>query len=218
MKSKNIQNLLFDLDGTLVDSSGTIGASLAFALDKTGVELTNGISFDGFIGMPLLDIFRDEFELTLEQAETAIDYYREYYDQLNQVGTRVYTDIDDVLSELQNSGYRLFVATVKPTKIAEKVLIDLDLRTHFDGVVGGSMGHERRDKTSIIAHVLNKFGLDPLQSMMVGDRDQDVVGARENGMGAIAVTYGFGSEEELRSAGPEHMVAQAGEITALFRS
>jgi len=153
----NIQNLLFDLDGTLVDSSQTISASIEFALDSMGIDMANRTPVEEVIGASLFDIFRNEFDLTDEQAYAAIDLYREYYDSLNQAGTFVYDNIRDVLPRLRTAGYRLFIATVKPTQIAEKVLVDLDLRHWFDGVAGSSMDSERRDKTSIIAHALRKF-------------------------------------------------------------
>jgi phosphoglycolate phosphatase len=92
----------------------------------------------------------------------------------------------------------------------------MQLREHFDGVAGSSMGHERRDKSSIIAHALNKFELDPACSMMIGDRGQDIAGARDNGLGSIAVSYGFGSMEELRAAGPDHIVGRATEIATIL--
>jgi phosphoglycolate phosphatase len=164
----------------------------------------------------LLDIFRMEFGLTDEQAYAAIDLYREHYDSLDQAGTRVYENIRDVLPRLRTAGYRLFVATVKPTRIAEKVLSDLDLDSWFDGVAGSSMDSGRRDKSSIIAHALSRFGLDPLRSIMIGDRNQDIAGARENGMRAMAVTYGFGSREELHAEQPEHMVDHSEEIVSLL--
>jgi phosphoglycolate phosphatase len=151
-----------------------------------------------------------------EQAYVAIDLYREHYDSLNQEGTRVYENIPDVLPRLKKAGYRLFIATVKPTQIAEKVLSDLDLRGWFDGVAGSSMDSERRDKSSIIAHALRKFDLNPLHSMMIGDRDQDITGARDNGMPSIAVTYGFGSRNELISARPDHVVERSEEIVSLL--
>ena len=78
------------------------------------------------------------------------------------------------------------------------------------------MDSRRRDKSSIIAHALRKFDLDPLRSIMIGDRDQDIIGARENGMSAIAVTYGFGSREELDSARPAHLVERSEEIVSLL--
>jgi phosphoglycolate phosphatase len=169
---------------------------------------------NSMIGAPLLDIFRKEYGLTDVQTDAAIDHYREHYDALGQAGTTVYADIHDVLSGLQRVGLRLFVATVKPAPIAEKVLADLQLRSYFDGVSGSSMDHRRRTKAGIIAHVLQTWKLDPLQSIMIGDRGSDITGARENRMRAIGVTYGFGSRDELQAAGPDHIVGQADEIAA----
>jgi phosphoglycolate phosphatase len=211
-----IQNVLFDLDGTLVDSSHTIGMSIDFALERMAVENARDKPIESMIGRPLLDIFHHEFNMTDDQAYQAIDIYRDYYDSLNQQGTDVYESIRDVLPALQKAGYRLFVATVKPTPIADKVLKDLDLRSCFDGVSGASMGPKRRDKSSIIAHAVKTFGLDPVQSIMIGDRDQDILGARENGMEAIGVTYGFGSREELSSADPAHLVDHSEQIINLL--
>jgi len=211
-----IQNLLFDLDGTLVDSSQTISASINFALNRMGIGLQNRTPVETVIGASLFDIFRNEYDLTDGQAYVAIDLYREHYDSLDQAGTLVYDNIRDVLPCLRTAGYRLFVATVKPTQIAEKVLSDLDLRSWFDGVAGSSMNSERRDKSSIIAHTLRKFELDPLCSMMIGDRNQDITGARENGLFAMAVTYGFGSREELHAVRPDHTVDGCEEIVSLL--
>ena len=112
----------------------------------------------------------------------------------------------------------MYIATVKPTSIAKKVLSDLQLRTYFDGVAGSSMNHERRDKADIIAHALNKHELDPLQSMMIGDRAQDITGAQDNGLFAVAVSYGFGTREELDAAGPDHMVDHSLELLDLLNA
>ena len=214
--NRDIQNLLFDLDGTLVDSSRTIGVSIDFALNSMEVEQPPDKPVEAMIGRPLLDIFRNEFGLTKQQAFTAIDLYRSHYDSLNQAGTIVYDRIREVLPALKKAGYRLFIATVKPTEIADKVLTDLDLRSCFDGVAGSSMDSTRRDKSSIIAHALRTFGIDPLHSMMIGDRDQDINGARENGMDAIGVTYGFGSRNELAAAQAAHVIDHSEEILALL--
>jgi len=216
MVLENIQNVLFDLDGTLVDSSETIRSSLEHALERMGGRLSAGSPVEQLIGRPLLDIFQGDFAMTAEQAQEAIDHYREYYDTLNQAGTRIYSQIPELLSRLQTAGYRLFVATVKPTPIAEKVLSDVRLSTYFEGVAGASLGPERRDKTRIIAHALEKFELDVKQTLMIGDRRQDIAGARENGLPAIGVAYGFGSREELVSAKPVRIIERSGEIAAML--
>jgi phosphoglycolate phosphatase len=213
---KNIRNVLFDLDGTLVDSSLTISTCIDYALARLGEESVAGAPVTALIGTPLLDIFRNTFRLTEQQAELAIGHYREHYDRLGQAGSKVYDSVDQVLDDLGRQGYRLFIATVKPTPVAEKVLSDLKLRAYFEGIAGASMGHERREKTGIIAYALEKFDLDPVQSLMVGDRSQDVLGAKDNGMASIAVTYGFGSRDELDAALPDHIVGHSSEILSLL--
>jgi len=220
MKNKfnGVCNFLFDLDGTLVDSSGTISTCVHFALDQVGVGADIGPPVESLIGTSLLDIFCDSFGMTEEQAEVAIFHYREHFNRQSQNGTRVYPNIRRVLSGLQKAGIRLFVATVKPTSIAEKVLSDMQLRTYFDGVAGSSMNHERRDKAGIIAHALYKHELNPLQSMMIGDRAQDITGAQDNGLFAVAVSYGFGTREELNAVGPDHMVNHSLEILELLNA
>jgi phosphoglycolate phosphatase len=201
---KKLHNVLFDLDGTLVDSSKTILDSVFHALETLGVDPQSGPDVRSLIGMPLFDIFVGQYGMAEDRAQLAIDHYRAYYEQLNQAGTTVFAGVRDGLAALQESGLQLFIATVKPTSIAEKVLSDLGLREHFAGVAGASMGPERRDKTSIIAHALATFGLIADRTVMVGDRDQDILGARANGLPSMAVTYGFGHRDELAAARPDH--------------
>lgn len=211
----HIRNILFDLDGTLVDSGETILASVLHALGRLDIDPDSGPDVESLIGVPLLDIFVGEYGMPDGQAHRAIDIYRDHYEQLNQAGTKVYDGVREGLHHLQKHGYGLYIATVKPTSIAEKVLQDLDLRQHFSGVAGASMGPERRGKAGIITHALGKFDLDAGRSMMVGDRDQDVNGARHNGLVSVAVTYGFGQSEELLGAAPDHTVDGFAEIVSL---
>ena len=212
----DIDNVLFDLDGTLVDSRETIATSIVHALEKMDVDAATGPRVETLIGMPLYDIFVGRFGMEEVNALQAIDYYRVYYDNLNQAGTRVYERVHEDLARLQAEGYRLYIATVKPTQIAEKVLSDMDLLPFFEGVAGASMGPERRDKSSIIAHALSKFGLAPSRSMMVGDRDQDVEGARANGLRSVGVTYGFGMRDEILGSSPDFVADNSGEISRLL--
>ena len=211
-----IRNVLFDLDGTLVDSSGTILASVAHALESTGWDPSGGPAVETLIGKPLLDIFTVSYGMSRARAQEAIDLYRAFYDALNQEGTRVYDGVRDGLSALRAGGFQLFVATVKPTPIAEKVLADLGLREYFNGVAGATLGPERRAKSAIIAHALDGFGLARERSLMVGDRDQDIHGAHENGLRSLAVTWGFGSRQELEDASPDHVVERFRDIPRLL--
>lgn len=215
-RMNGLRNVLFDLDGTLVDSSGTILASLTHALESLGRDPTEGPPVASLIGRPLLDIFTGPFGMTPALAHEAIDRYRAHYEALNQEGTRVYDGVREGLEALGAGGYALFIATVKPTPIAEKVLSDLALRAHFSGVVGATMGPERRGKSAIIAHAIDLHDLSRDRSLMVGDRDQDIHGARENGLRSLAVTWGFGSRDELENAAPDHVAERFGDIPRLL--
>jgi phosphoglycolate phosphatase len=211
-----IHNILFDLDGTLVDSSGAIRASLNHALECLGSEWPPDMAVESVIGMALVDILRERFDITGERAEAGVRLYREHYDVHAQAHSHVYDQVDELLAQLSQAGCKLFVATVKPGPIAEKVLRDMGLSRWFSGVAGSSMDHSRREKSAIIGHALRKFGLAAEHSVMVGDRAQDIAGARHNGLRAVAVTYGFGSLEELTAAEPDHLVARSGELAPLL--
>ena len=119
-----IRNVLFDLDGTLVDSSRTILDSVRHALETLDLDPAAGPGIEKLIGMPLLDIFTGAYGMPREQAMLAIDIYRDHYDRLDQAGTIVYDGVREGLGGLRAAGFSLYVATVKPTPIAEKVLVE----------------------------------------------------------------------------------------------
>jgi phosphoglycolate phosphatase len=215
---REIHNVLFDLDGTLVDSSGAIQASLAHALKRLDFGWPAGLAVQSLIGMPLVDILREQFDLVGEPAERAIAHYRAHYDAEARARTRLYDRIEATLETLCGSGRRLYVATVKPTAIAEKVLLEMGLTPYFTGVAGSSLDHARRNKEDIIRHALQRYGLEAGHSAMVGDRDKDIHGAKRNGLLAVAVSYGFGSLEELAAAEPDHLVSCCSELPALLLS
>jgi phosphoglycolate phosphatase len=215
---REIYNVLFDLDGTLVDSSAAIRASLAHALEQEGAGWPEGLPVQSLIGMPLVDMFREHFALDGESTERAIAHYRAHYDIEARAATRVYDHVETTLQALCDSGRCLYLATVKPTAVAEKVLLEMGLAGYFRGVAGSSLDHSRREKGDIIRHALQRFGLGAPHSVMVGDRDKDIHGARSNAVYAVAVTYGFGSLEELQSAGPDYVVNCCSELPALLPS
>jgi phosphoglycolate phosphatase len=213
---REIHHILFDLDGTLVDSRGAIGAALRHALDRLDRQPPAGFEVERVIGLPLLEIFRDAFGIEGERADLGIAHYRDHYDREARSGTRVYNHVEAALGQLRVSGRRLFVATVKPTQIAEKVLVEMGLDAHFAGVAGSSLDHARRVKADIIGHALRRFDLDPTHSAMIGDRAEDVRGARVHGLCAVGVTYGFGTLDELRGAAPDYLVDCPSRIAPLL--
>ncbi|MEJ8567040.1 HAD hydrolase-like protein [Elongatibacter sediminis] len=213
-----IRNLLFDLDGTLVDSSGTISAALIHALERAGSEPPDAGAVRAFIGRPLLEIFSEDFGMDEHSARRAIDDYRAQYARLGREGSRVYAHVEEGLAALADAGFRLYVATVKPENIADRVLRDFGLRSRFSGIAGSSLDSQRRHKADIIAHALEVNALAPHRSLMIGDRAEDVNGARQHGIDAIGVAYGFGGRAELDAAGARQVVDGFDEVTALALS
>jgi phosphoglycolate phosphatase len=212
-----VKNLIFDLDGTLVDSRQTIHASLNHALGALGHDTVDFDRTSGFIGAPLLDIFTGAFGMNAAQTDEAIEIYRAHYARLNHEGTTVYPRAVETLCLLRDAGYSLYIATVKPGPVARSVLGAKGMLDLFSGISGSSMDSTRKDKTEIIAHSVRKNSLVASRSVMVGDRYHDIQGARQNGMRSIGVSYGYGSGDELIKSGADFVIACLSELPGQVR-
>lgn len=199
--------ILFDLDGTLTDPKVGITKSIQYALSKFGISEDSEDTLVSFIGAPLLVSLQDHYEMDEQEARRAIALYREYYSKTGIYENAVYQGISGLLEDLQAKGKKLLVATLKPTEFAERVLEHFGLRRYFDEVVGPDLEAAGLSKTEIIQKALAKLKNIPKDRIiMVGDRVHDVAGARRNGIDSIAITYGYGSLEELQDAGPTYIV------------
>lgn len=215
MKRKYI---LFDLDGTLTDPMVGITKSVQYALRAYGIEEPDLRALCPFIGPPLKDSFMNYYGFSETQAQEAIGKYREYFGVTGIFENQVYDGMEEMLRRLKADGRHLLVATSKPEEFAERILEHFHLRQYFDHVCGASMDEKRVKKGEVIAYALETAGLeDPAEAVMVGDREHDVIGARENHMDCVGVLFGYGSREELEAAGAVTTVATVEELAdALF--
>jgi len=194
--------ILFDLDGTLTDPGLGITNSAAYALKKHGIEVTDRTVLYPFIGPPLLDSFQRFYGFSEEQSEQAVADYREYFREKGLFENEVYSGVEELLQRLKESGKRLIIATSKPEEFAVKILKHFGLASYFDYIVGATMDSSRSKKGDVIAYALEVCGItDKTDVVMVGDREHDVLGAKENGLDSVGVLYGYGSREELEKAG-----------------
>jgi len=212
-----IDNILFDLDGTLTDPKEGIINSILFALDKLGIKEQNIHELDTFIGPPLRESFAFRYNMTELQADKAVSYYREYYSVKGIFENKLYAGITQLLSFLSSSDYQLYVATSKPTVYAVKILKHFKLNSFFNGVTGSNLDNTRTDKTEVISHVITEYSLDANRTMMIGDRKHDIIGANNNLIKSLGVTYGYGSHEELSAYNPDFLSNSCSEIETLFR-
>lgn len=194
--------ILFDLDGTLTDPGIGITNSVAYALKKHGIEVTDRTKLYPFIGPPLLDSFQRFYGFSEEQSEQAVADYREYFREKGLFENEVYSGVEELLQRLKESGRRLIIATSKPEEFAVKILKHFGLASYFDYIVGATMDSSRSKKGDVIAYALEVCGItDKTDVVMVGDREHDVLGAKGNGLDSVGVLYGYGSREELEKAG-----------------
>jgi phosphoglycolate phosphatase len=144
---------------------------------------------------------------TDDLADRALSLYRERFADIGIFENEVYPGIEETLSVLTGSGRRLFVATSKPSLYAERIIDHFKLRVYFERVFGAELDGRRSDKTELLGYALETTRVDPSQAIMIGDRSHDMIGARNNGMTAVGVLYGYGNEEELLDAGAHHICA-----------
>lgn len=194
--------ILFDLDGTLTDPGEGITNSVAYALEKFNIINTDRTELYPFIGPPLLDSFMNFYGFSREDGMKAVEYYRENFRSKGILENKLYPGIPEALQNLKKQGKKVILATSKPEEFAKRILDYFDLTKYFDFVAGATMDGSRGKKADVIAYALKEGGVeDPTEAIMVGDREFDILGAKENGLKAIGVTFGYGSPEELDGAG-----------------
>lgn len=208
--------ILFDLDGTLTDPGLGITNSVAYALKKWGIEVEDRTTLYPFIGPPLMYSFQTFYGFSAEQSERAVEYYREYFREKGMLENEVYEGVEEMLKSLKSAGKRLIIATSKPEEFAVKILEHFGLAQYFEYIAGATMDAGRNKKGDVIAYALKSCGITDLSGVvMVGDREHDVLGAKENGLDSIGVLFGYGSREELEAAGATYVAETVGDILRL---
>lgn len=207
--------LLFDLDGTLTDPREGITRCIAHALERMGREAPPLEDLTFAIGPSLrASLARLLGTDDRDEVERAIGHYRERFAGTGLYENAPYAGIDAALAALREAGHRLFVATSKPRVYAERIVGHFALDAHFEAVHGCELDGTREDKRDLLAHLLPRHGLAPGETVMIGDRGVDMHAARHHGAGALGVTWGYGSREELREAGAHALCDSPGELAA----
>jgi phosphoglycolate phosphatase len=213
-------NFLFDLDGTLTDSRPGIVACIQHALERAGVGPPSEIELRRCIGPPLTHSFARLLSVAVDSPSVteAIVAYRERFTATGMFENAVYDRIPAALDELAAGGARLYVATSKPRVFAERILEHFGLAHRFIAIFGSELDGRLAEKPALLAHVLKHAGLDPAASVMIGDREHDMHGAAINGVYPVGALWGYGSDEELRSAGAKQVLSAPVEIPGLLAS
>lgn len=202
-------SVLLDLDGTLIDSEPGILMSCQAALRALGHVPEPSLDLSTIIGPPIDDVMRSLLEpYGDDRVSEAVAAYRADYGENGLFNSLPYSGIDQELVKIRQSGARLYLATSKRATFALRILEHLDLAPLFDGIYGSEDGGALDHKPELISHIIDRHALAPGHCVMVGDRRYDVIGAHANKMRALGVLWGYGTRDELESAGADDLVAE----------
>lgn len=212
--------ILFDLDGTLTDPKEGITKSVRHALNHYGIQVEDLDSLCPFIGPPLAESFERFYGFAPETAREAVLVYREYFADRGWSENLEYPGIRELLARLKDAGKHLFVATSKPEVFAERILKHFGMDGFFEIIGGADLEETRVKKADVIRYVLARAGLEGPgavdQAVMVGDREHDVLGAREVSMDSVGVLYGYGSRREFEACRPMAVAETVSDLEQLL--
>ncbi len=208
------KTILFDLDGTILNTAEGITEGVRIALEGKGLPPLSYEIRKMFIGPPLRDSFQKYCGVDEETAEQLLADYRVFYSTEGLHLARPYAGIEKLLKRLQNEGKELFVATSKPTGYSKIMLDEWNLSGYFKEIVGAGMGKTMDAKDKIIAYCLSKA--ESTEAIMVGDTMYDIIGAHKNNIPAAGVLYGFGDHDELRASKPLYIAETVEELGGIL--
>lgn len=209
-----IDAVFIDLDGTLTDNKPGITGSMRHALDRLGMPVADDHDLDWVIGPPMQETLRHLTGSDVLAAQ-ALVHYRERYADIGLFENSVYDGIPEALAALKEAGPRLYVATSKPRVYAERILERFGLAGFFTIIFGSELDGTNIRKTDLLRHALSVSGENAASSLMIGDREHDAIGALANGLTPVGVLWGYGSREELMSAGVTRLCDRPAELAAL---
>ena len=204
------KSILFDLDGTLTDSGEGIINCAIYTLEHYGLPIPSREELRVIVGPPLHESFV-RFGVPEEEAENAVEKYRERYIPIGAYENTPYPGIRELLERLQSEGHRLYVATSKPEGMSIDILKHFDLDKYFTKICGASLDTSRSTKDAVIAYLLKECGAQE-NAIMVGDTAFDVLGAKTHGIPTIGVSWGYGTVESMEQAGAAQIVHTMDEL------
>jgi phosphoglycolate phosphatase len=210
-------HILFDLDGTLTNPRQGIGNSLKYALNQMQIDGYSDEILERFVGPPLQEGFKNLFGLNEEDANVAVKHFRVYFGEKGLYENESYMGITELLQELHRSGKKIFVVTSKLEKYAQMIMRHFGFDKYINDLQGAEATGKHSGKGQLISQLMKRNSILPSSSVvMVGDTHDDLIGASENQISSIAVGYGFGTLETLRSCHPDFIVGSVDELAELL--
>jgi phosphoglycolate phosphatase len=211
----SFHTLIFDLDGTLIDSASDVIDSVYFALGEMGAPLIRREAIKKVIGPGRDAFFKAVFpDGRKKEFNRFISIFREYYWEHCLDQTTLFPGVSQVLSKIKDQ--KLAIASNKPKLFIEKILTGLHIRDRFHCVVGPEDVRQAKPDPEMIDKILDLCDGLSLKTLLIGDTDKDMMAGRAAGVRVCGVRYGYGDEHDLESQNPDFMVDQAEELISII--
>lgn len=208
-------HIFFDLDGTLTDPVLGITNSFSHALKEMGREIPSYATLCSFIGPPIKESFAS-LGFSNEEVEEGVKKYREYFSKKGLFENKVYEGIPKLLLDLKAAGKKLVVATSKPEMFSVQIAEHFGFSQYFENICGSTMDQSRSTKASVIEYALERNKIqDKSKVLMVGDREHDIFGAKQNGLKSCGVLFGYGTRDEFVKAGADFIAKDISGLKAI---
>jgi phosphoglycolate phosphatase len=213
-----IKNVLFDLDGTISDSQEGVVGCYQYTIGKLSRYRYEDNEIKKLIGTPL----RGMLSILLksndkELINEAVRLYREKFAEIGIIGNKAYPGIPELLTALNSGSYDVFLVTMKNRDDAEKITKYLNFENIFSGIYGPNMDGQPDKKAQLIKTLISEHGLAPDETVMVGDRKEDIIAGKSNGNLTIGITWGYGSKYEITGSAPDRICATPNEILSAIK-
>ncbi len=208
--------VLFDFDGTIADTGRGIFSSVQYAVEQLGYEPLDNETLRRFIGPPIYDSFKRELGLDDEKSDFAVRKYREKYSESGIYELDLYEGILPLMDNLRENGIKIGIASSKPQNFIIRLVDYLGIGELIDFISAPSADDTPQSKASLINNAAEALNISKNKILMVGDRYFDIDGANGAGVESVGVTFGFGSEDELKNAGATYIAGCAEEIADII--
>ena len=218
---KKYDVIAFDLDGTLSDPARGLIQGFVYCFKKLGMPYESEESLRKYIGPSLYEEWQEDFGFTPDEANDAIETFREYYNIYGWWDNDLYEGIPEMLASLKRAGKKVVLATSKPLDTAKSILKLFKLTEYFD-FIGGATSHQNDQKWQVLNWSLSSGGVDLYdheqlkKCVLVGDRKYDAEGAKICGIDSVGVLYGHGTYEELTASGFTALVETVADISKMM--
>ncbi len=211
-KGEIMKTVIFDLDGTIINSERGITGCLRALLSDLGMEQPPQEKLLCFIGPPLEQQLQAVFGFDEEKAKASVTKFRARFDKEGIFECDVYPGVKELICRLKQRGHAVYLASSKHENACVRILKHFELARYFDGIYGSTGMGKDNSKESVLRRLFEETGESRSDAVLVGDTKFDVLGAKAAGIPCVGVTYGFGSEEELALAGAIALCKDAGEV------